>query len=149
MNSKKRKTRQELETEALDFRTGYGHRVIFKSMGFTSEELSLPRIAVVNSWSEQSPGHSHLRAISEGIKAGIRMLVVSVIGPNIDPALSDFDKAMIASAFAALLYGRYSPLVNPARFELLHDLGVAHEVAECSRAKDHLVDVPAEIQAGQ
>ena len=64
----------------------YGHRVIFKSMGFTSEELVLPRIAVVNSWSEQSPGHSHLRNISEGVKAGIRMaggmpFEINVIGP--------------------------------------------------------------------
>ena len=63
MNSKKGKTKEEQQKEALDFRTGYGHRVIFKAMGFTSEELSLSRIAVVNSWSEQSPGHSHLRAI--------------------------------------------------------------------------------------
>jgi dihydroxy-acid dehydratase len=64
----------------------YGHKVIFKAMGFTSEELALPRIAVVNSWSEQSPGHSHLRAISEGVKAGIRMaggmpFEINVIGP--------------------------------------------------------------------
>jgi len=52
---------------------GYGHQVIFKSIGFTAKELSLPRIAVINSWSEQSPGHSHLREVAEGVKAGIRM----------------------------------------------------------------------------
>jgi dihydroxy-acid dehydratase len=51
----------------------YGHKVIYKSIGFTSKELSLPRIAVINSWSEQSPGHSHLREVAEGVKAGIRM----------------------------------------------------------------------------
>ncbi len=51
----------------------YGHKAIFKSIGFTSKELSLPRIAVINSWSEQSPGHSHLREVAEGVKAGIRM----------------------------------------------------------------------------
>jgi dihydroxy-acid dehydratase len=51
----------------------YGHQVIFKSIGFTAKELSLPRIAVINSWSEQSPGHSHLREVAEGVKAGIRM----------------------------------------------------------------------------
>jgi dihydroxy-acid dehydratase len=68
------------------FRTDFGHKCIFKGMGFTSQELSLPRIAVVNSWSEQSPGHSHLRAIAEGVKAGIRMagampFEINVIGP--------------------------------------------------------------------
>lgn len=68
------------------FRTDFGHRCMFKAMGFTTEELSLPRIAVVNSWSEQSPGHIHLRDISEAIKAGIRMaggmpFEINVIGP--------------------------------------------------------------------
>jgi dihydroxy-acid dehydratase len=51
----------------------YGHKVLYKSSGFTSKELSLPRIVIINSWSEQSPGHSHLRAVAEGVKAGIRM----------------------------------------------------------------------------
>jgi dihydroxy-acid dehydratase len=118
MNSKKGKTEQEQETEALDFRTGYGHRVIFKSMGFTSEELSLPRIAVVNSWSEQSPGHSHLRAISEGIKSGIRMaggmpFEINVIGPctvlGRDPSDILYDlpqrEAILASIESALHVG--------------------------------------------
>jgi len=73
--------------EALeDFKTDYGHRCMFKAMGFTTEELGLPRIAVVNSWSEQSPGHIHLRNVAEGVKAGIRMaggmpFEINVIGP--------------------------------------------------------------------
>jgi len=76
------KTLQQLE----QFREDYGHRCIFKAMGFTTEELSLPRIAVVNSYGQGSPGHSHLSSISEGIKAGIRMaggmpFEINVIGP--------------------------------------------------------------------
>jgi len=73
--------------EALEeFKTDYGHRCMFKAMGFTTEELGLPRIAVVNSWSEQSPGHIHLRNIADGVKAGIRMaggmpFEINVIGP--------------------------------------------------------------------
>ncbi|MCJ7605498.1 MAG: dihydroxy-acid dehydratase, partial [Dehalococcoidales bacterium] len=51
----------------------YGHQAIYKAIGFTEKELKLPRIAVINSWSEQSPGHSHLRAVAEGVKAGVRM----------------------------------------------------------------------------
>ena len=53
--------------------TSYGHQFIYKAIGFTEKELSLPRIAVINSWSEQSPGHSHLRAVGDAVKAGIRM----------------------------------------------------------------------------
>jgi dihydroxy-acid dehydratase len=73
-------------TEFEQFRTDFGHRCIFKGVGFTTKELSLPRIAVVNSWSEQSPGHVHLRNLSEAVKAGIRMagampFEINVIGP--------------------------------------------------------------------
>ena len=50
----------------------YGHQAIFKAMGFTDKELALPRIAIINSWSEQSPGHVHLKAVAEGVKAGVR-----------------------------------------------------------------------------
>jgi len=86
MKSNKEKTEQKQDKKKPALNIQYGHRVIFKAMGFTSEELSLPRIAVVNSWSEQSPGHIHLRAVSEGVKAGIRMaggmpFEINVIGP--------------------------------------------------------------------
>ncbi len=86
MKTNDRIAEDEKEKSPPSLNIEYGHRVIFKAMGFTSEELSLPRIAVVNSWSEQSPGHIHLRAISEGVKAGIRMaggmpFEINVIGP--------------------------------------------------------------------
>ncbi len=86
MSGKNEKAVQDRNAKMTSLNTEYGHRVIFKAMGFTSEELSMPRIAVVNSWSEQSPGHSHLRALSEGVKAGIRMaggmpFEINVIGP--------------------------------------------------------------------
>jgi dihydroxy-acid dehydratase len=97
---------------------GYGHRVIFKAMGFTTEELAMPRIMIVNSWSEQSPGHSHLRAVSEGVKAGIRMaggmpFEINVIGPcsvlNAGPADMQFDlpqrEAILASIESAMHVG--------------------------------------------
>jgi dihydroxy-acid dehydratase len=106
--------------EALeDFKTDYGHRCMFKAMGFTSEELGLPRIAIVNSWSEQSPGHIHLRNIAEGVKAGIRMaggmpFEINVIGPCTmlgrtvaDAANYDLPQreAILASIEAALRVG--------------------------------------------
>ncbi len=90
MKSKKVKAGRSTEIKTLEqfeqFRMEYGHKCIFKAMGFTSQELSLPRIAVVNSWSEQSPGHIHLRAVADGVKAGIRMagampFEINVIGP--------------------------------------------------------------------
>lgn len=51
----------------------YGHHAIYKAIGFTAKELAMPRIAIINSWSEQSPGHSVLRAIADAVKAGVRM----------------------------------------------------------------------------
>jgi dihydroxy-acid dehydratase len=49
------------------------HRSLFKAMGYTDEEISLPLIGVVNSANEIIPGHIHLDLITQDVKAGIRM----------------------------------------------------------------------------
>lgn len=49
------------------------HRSLFKSMGYTDEELSRPLIGIANAKSEIVPGHIHLDKISEAVKAGVRM----------------------------------------------------------------------------
>jgi dihydroxy-acid dehydratase len=98
----------------FNFRS-YGHQAIFKAMGFTARELSLPRIAVINSWSEQSPGHVHLREVAEGVKAGIRIaggmpFEIDVTGlcsvPHKDPSDMQYDmpqrEAVLASVESAL-----------------------------------------------
>ena len=46
-------------------------RSLLKSMGYDTEDLKLPRIGVANSWGETSPGHIHLRAVADAVKAGI------------------------------------------------------------------------------
>lgn len=46
-------------------------RALIKSMGYTTEDLKRPRIGVANSWGETSPGHFHLRAVADAVKAGI------------------------------------------------------------------------------
>ena len=49
------------------------HRSIFKSLGYTDEEINRPIIGIVNSVNELIPGHMHLGSIAEAVKAGIRM----------------------------------------------------------------------------
>lgn len=49
------------------------HRSLFKSMGFTDEEIRRPIIGIANAYSEIIPGHIHLDKITEAVKAGIRM----------------------------------------------------------------------------
>lgn len=49
------------------------HRALFKSMGYTDEELRRPLIAIANSANEIIPGHIHLDTIVEAVKAGVRM----------------------------------------------------------------------------
>jgi dihydroxy-acid dehydratase len=46
-------------------------RALLKGMGYTTQELKQPRIGVANSWGETSPGHFHLRALGDAVKAGI------------------------------------------------------------------------------
>lgn len=47
------------------------HRSIFKSLGFTNEEIKRPIIGIANSFNELIPGHIHLNSIVEAVKAGI------------------------------------------------------------------------------
>jgi len=49
------------------------HRSLFRAMGYTDEELARPIIGVVNAQNEIIPGHTHLDAIADAVKAGIRM----------------------------------------------------------------------------
>jgi len=47
------------------------HRSLLYSMGWRSEHLDKPLVAVVNSFNELMPGHIHLNALCQGIKLGI------------------------------------------------------------------------------
>src|SRR5574341_2222260 len=46
-------------------------RALIKAVGYDTEDLQRPRIGVANTYSETSPGHSHLRTVAEAVKAGI------------------------------------------------------------------------------
>ncbi len=46
-------------------------RGLFKSMGFSDEDLSLPLIGIANSWTDLVPGHLNLRQVAEHVKQGI------------------------------------------------------------------------------
>ncbi len=48
------------------------HRSLFRAAGFHPQELERPLVGVVNSANEIVPGHVHLGAISEAVKAGVR-----------------------------------------------------------------------------
>jgi dihydroxy-acid dehydratase len=47
------------------------HRALLYSMGWRSEHLDKPLVAVVNSFNELMPGHVHLNALCQAIKLGI------------------------------------------------------------------------------
>ncbi len=49
------------------------HRSLFKSMGYTDEEINRPLIGVVNSQNDIVPGHIHLDEICDAVKTGIRI----------------------------------------------------------------------------
>ncbi len=58
-------------TDALN-RPGMNRvRALIKAMGYDEEDLRRPRIGVHNTWSETSPGHIHLKSVTEAVKAGI------------------------------------------------------------------------------
>jgi len=47
------------------------HRSLLYALGLTDEELSRPLVGIVNSHNEIVPGHMHLNAITEAVKAGV------------------------------------------------------------------------------
>jgi dihydroxy-acid dehydratase len=47
------------------------NRSLYKSMGYSDEDLSKPLVAIVNSWSTLCPGSFPLRDIAEAVKQGI------------------------------------------------------------------------------
>ena len=49
------------------------HRSLFKSMGYTDEEMRRPLVGVANSANSIIPGHVHLNKITEAVKSGIYM----------------------------------------------------------------------------
>ena len=46
------------------------HRALFRALGLTTAEIERPMIGVVSAESEIVPGHIHLGAISQAVKAG-------------------------------------------------------------------------------
>ncbi|HHY32905.1 MAG TPA: dihydroxy-acid dehydratase [Firmicutes bacterium] len=48
------------------------HRALMKAMGYTDDEIARPWVGIVNSFNEIIPGHIHLRAIADAVKAGVR-----------------------------------------------------------------------------
>ena len=47
------------------------HRSLFYALGLTEEDLASPLVGVVNAANEIIPGHAHLDAIAQAVKAGI------------------------------------------------------------------------------
>ncbi len=50
---------------------GTHRRAAYKGMGFTDDDMKKPLVAVVNTPSEVCPGHFHLRAVADAVKAGV------------------------------------------------------------------------------
>lgn len=47
------------------------NRAVYKSMGFSDEDLEKPIIGIANTWSELVPGSYNLRAVGDSVKRGI------------------------------------------------------------------------------
>ncbi|MFX0187183.1 MAG: dihydroxy-acid dehydratase [Candidatus Hodarchaeota archaeon] len=59
------------ENNDLDYRKAY-EIALYRGCGYSYEDLKKPRIAIVNSWNEINPGHSHLRKLSKFVKSGVK-----------------------------------------------------------------------------
>jgi dihydroxy-acid dehydratase len=75
MNAKPRRTLESLRSQrwfAADNMRTFGHRQRSQQMGMRREDfLGKPVIAIVNTWSDLSPCHAHLRERAEAVKRGV------------------------------------------------------------------------------
>jgi len=51
--------------------SGAHRRAAYRGMGYTSDDLNRPLVAVINTWSEICPGHFHLNQLAKSVKDGI------------------------------------------------------------------------------
>ena len=58
-------------TTILQRPDGVFSRGLFKSMGYSDDDLSRPLIGIANSWTNLVPGHLNLRQVAEFVKEGI------------------------------------------------------------------------------
>ena len=70
MQGKEMNTNQ-IERQEIDRVLGAYERCLYMASGFRPENLSKPRIAIVNSWADTTPGHAHLRGLAEAVKQGV------------------------------------------------------------------------------
>ncbi len=47
-------------------------RALYRAAGFGEEDFAGPTVAIVNSWTETTPGHYHLRDLAAAVKEGVR-----------------------------------------------------------------------------
>lgn len=62
---------QEYFNPILSGDSGALKRALYKSMGFTGSQLKKPVIAIVNSYTNATPGHFNLNAVGEQVQKGI------------------------------------------------------------------------------
>lgn len=62
---------ERISTQILKRPDNCFNRAVYKSMGYSDEDLSKPMIGVANTWSELVPGSYNLRALAERVKQGI------------------------------------------------------------------------------
>lgn len=68
---------------------GHGRaNALLKREGYIDEELTLPRIALYNSWSEQSPGHVIFKDVARAVRMGANLAGAMVVESNLGGAAS-------------------------------------------------------------
>ena len=60
-----------IKRNILEGPDGAQQRSIYKSMGYTNDDLKRPMIGVVNTWNTACPGQFNLKQVAESVKAGI------------------------------------------------------------------------------
>lgn len=123
---------------------------MLKGSGVTDEELTRPMVAIVNSWSEFSPGHVHQKMIADNIKIGVREagglpFEVNTIGLCDNLALGD-PRYILPSR--NLIAEEVEVLIEPAKFDAMVMISTCDKVVPGHLMAAGRLDIPTVMVTG-
>ena len=113
-------------------------RALYKSIGFTDEDLSKPLVAVVNSYTNATPGHANLNLLQDQVVRGIEAaggtaMLFSTIAPC-DGIAEGHDGMRYILPSRDLITASVECMVRAHRFDGLVLLGSCDKIADGSSA---------------
>ncbi|MBN1847137.1 MAG: dihydroxy-acid dehydratase [Deltaproteobacteria bacterium] len=128
------------------------HRALYKSMGYSADELTRPMIGIANAWSTVVPGHYILRTLAEAVKAGIRQAGGTPVEFGVIGACDGISEGHIGTRYILptreLIANDIEAMVEAHRFDGIVLLGSCDKIVPGMLMAAARLDLPAILVNG-